>query len=109
MVTPRVGRLSTDGQAVESRLARGSSRFPSRPGPGHKVYLYLPGGMAITRPNQVWAADITYVPMTKGFLYLVAIMDWYTRYVVAWSLSNTLDADFCVQGTERRKARGLQY
>ncbi len=68
----------------------------SQPAPGHKVYPYLLGGMEITRPNQVWATDITYIPMARGFLYLVAIMDWYSRYVVAWTLSNTLDADFCL-------------
>ena len=73
----------------------------SQPGPGHKVYPYLLGGMEIARPNQVWAADITYIPMARGFLYLVAIMDWYSRYVVAWNLSNTLDADFCVQALEK--------
>jgi len=56
----------------------------SQPTPGNKVYPYLLGGMKITRPNQVWAADITYIPMAKGFLYLVAIMDWYSRHVVAW-------------------------
>ena len=55
----------------------------SQPGPGHKIYPYLLSDMAITRPNQVWTADITYIPMAKGFLYLVDIMDWYTRYVVA--------------------------
>ena len=72
----------------------------SKPALGHRVYQYLLGGMEITRPNQVWAADITYIPMARGFLYLVAIMDWYSRYVVAWSLSNTLDADFCVETLE---------
>ena len=62
------------------------------------MYPYLLSGMAITRPNQVWAADITtYIPMAEGFLYLVAIMDWYTRYVLAWRLSNTLDAEFCIE------------
>ena len=69
-------------------------------GPGHKVYPYLPGGMAITRPDQVWAADITYVPMANGSLYLVAIMDWYSWWVAAWRLYNTLDADFCVEALE---------
>jgi len=78
----------------------------SQPAPGHKVYPYLLGGMEITRPNQVWAADITYIPMAKGFLYLVAIMDWYTRYVVAWNLSNTLDADFCVETLEKALNKG---
>ena len=72
----------------------------SNPAPGHKVYPYVPGGMAITRPDQVWAADITYVPMAKGSLYLVAIMDWYSRCVAAWRLYNTLDADFCVEALE---------
>ena len=83
-------------------------RWPrtSKPGPGHKVYPYLLSGMEITRPNQVWAADITYIPMAKGFLYLVAIMDWYTRYVVAWRLSNTLDADFCVETLEEALGKG---
>ena len=76
------------------------------PAPGHKVYPYLLRGMEITRPNQLWAADITYVPMARGFLYLVAIMDWYSRYVVAWSLSNTLDADFCVQTLEEELGKG---
>ncbi len=78
----------------------------SRPGPGHKVYPYLLGSMKITRPNQVWAADITYIPMAKGFLYLVAIMDWYSRHVVAWRLSNTLDADFCVEALEDALNKG---
>ena len=70
------------------------------------MYPYLLSGMEITRPNQVWAADITYIPMAKGFLYLVAIIDWYTRYVVAWRLSNTLDADFCVETLEEALGKG---
>jgi len=69
----------------------------SKPAPGHKIYPYLLGGMKITRPNQVWAADITYIPMKRGFLYLVAIIDWFSRYVLSWRLSNTLDAGFCVE------------
>jgi putative transposase len=69
----------------------------SPPGPGNKIYPYLLNGMKITRPNQVWCADITYIPMAHGFMYLVVIMDWYSRYVLAWRLSNTLDADFCVE------------
>jgi putative transposase len=72
----------------------------SKPVPGHKIYSYLLGGMKITRPNQVWAADITYLPMARGFLYLVAIIDWYSRYVLSWRLSNTLDANFCVEALE---------
>ena len=78
----------------------------SKPAPGHKVYPYLLGGMEITGPNQVWAADITYIPMARGFLYLVASMDWYSRYVVAWRLSNTLDADFCVETLEEALSKG---
>ena len=68
----------------------------SQPAPGHKIYPYLLNGIQITRPNQVWAADITYIPMARGFLYLVAIIDVYSRYVLSWRLSNTLDTDFCV-------------
>jgi len=69
----------------------------SRPTKGHKTYPYLLGGLRIDRPNQVWCADITYLPMRKGFLYLVAIMDWFTRKVLAWRIPNTLEADFCVE------------
>jgi len=72
----------------------------SKPAPGHKIYPYLLSSMKITRPNQVWAADITYIPMSRGFLYLVAIIDWYSRYVLSWRLSNTLDAGFCVEALE---------
>jgi putative transposase len=68
----------------------------SRLHPGHKVYPYLLRGVEVTRANQVWAADITYLPMAHGFAYLVAIIDWYSRTVLAWRLSNTLDASFCV-------------
>jgi len=78
----------------------------SKPGPGHKIYPYLLGGMKITRPNQVWAADITYIPMARGFLYLVAIIDWYSRYVLSWKLSNTLDADSCVEALEEALEKG---
>ena len=66
----------------------------------------LLSGMEITRPNQVWAADITYIPMARGFLYLVAIMDWYSRYAVAWGLSNTLDVDFCLEALEKALSKG---
>ena len=69
----------------------------SKPAKGHKTYPYLLGGLRIDRPNQVWCADITYIPMRKGFLYLVAIMDWFTRKVLAWRFSNTLEADICVE------------
>ena len=78
----------------------------SKPAPGHKVYPYLLRSMEITSPNQVWAADITYIPMDRGFLYLVAVMDWYSRHVVAWRLSNTLDADFCVEALKEALGKG---
>jgi putative transposase len=78
----------------------------SKPAPGHKIYPYLLGGVKITRPNQVWAADITYIPMARGFLYLVAIIDWYSRYVLCWRLSNTLDADFCAEALEEALGKG---
>ena len=78
----------------------------SKPAAGHKVYPYLLSGMAITRPNQVWAADITYIPMARGFLYLVVIMDWYSRYVLSWRLSNTLDADFCADALQVALRKG---
>ena len=75
--------------------------YPKRrttwPGAGHKNYPYLLRHVAITRPDQVWASDITYVPLRRGFLYLVAIMDWYSRYVLSWRLSNTLDMSFCLE------------
>jgi len=69
----------------------------SAPHPAHRVYPYRLKGMAIDRPNHVWCADITYVPVQRGFLYLVAIMDWATRHVLAWRLSNSMDAGFCVE------------
>ena len=72
----------------------------SRPHPGHKVYPYLLRGVTIDRPNQVWAADITYIPMSRGFMYLVAVMDWHSRKILSWRLSNTLEADFCVEAVE---------
>ena len=78
----------------------------SRPAPEHRVYPYLLRNAKVTRTNQVWAADITYLPMARGFLYLVAIMDWHSRYVVAWRLSNTLEAGFCAEALEEALARG---
>ena len=78
----------------------------SKPAPGHKIYPYLLGGLKITRPNQAWAADITYIPMARGFLYLVAIIDWYSRYVLSWRLSNTMDAGFCVEALEEALKKG---
>ncbi len=69
----------------------------SKPAKGHKTYPYLMGGLRVDRPGQVWCADITYIPMQRGFLYLVAIMDWFTRKVLAWRISNTQEADFCAE------------
>ena len=77
----------------------------SKPHPDHKVYPYLLRGMEIARANHVWAADITYLPMARGFCYLVAIMDWASRKVLAWRLSNTLDASFCVEALNEALAR----
>ena len=77
----------------------------SKPAPGHKIYPYLLRNLAVTRPNQVWAADITYVPMARGFVYLVAIVDLFSRKVLAWRLSITLSADFCVEALEEALAR----
>jgi putative transposase len=78
----------------------------SRPAPEHRIYPYLLRGSAITRVNQVWAADITYIPMAHGFLYLVAVMDWVSRYVLAWRLSNLLDTSFCVAAVEEALGKG---
>jgi len=77
----------------------------SKPAPGHKIYPYLLRGMTIDRPNQVWAMDITYVPMARGFVYLAAAIDWFSRRVLAWRLSITLEAAFCVEALEEALAR----
>ena len=77
----------------------------SQPHPAHRVYPYLLKGTVIDRPNQVWCADITYIPVRRGFLYLVAIMDWATRKVLAWRLSNTMHAGFCVVALEEALAK----
>jgi len=109
--------LKTQGQRVNRKRVRrlmgimglkAIYRRPrtSVPAPGHKTYPYLLKGMKITRPNQVWAADITYIPMARGFLYLVAIIDWYSRYVLSWRLSNTLDAEFCVEALQEALRKG---
>jgi putative transposase len=78
----------------------------SKPAPDHKVYPYLLKGLEINRVNQVWTADITYLPMARGFLYLVAIMDWHSRYVLSWRLSNTLEVDFCVEALAEAFSKG---
>lgn len=72
----------------------------SRPHPQHKIYPYLLRGVNVTRPNQVWSTDITYIRLARGFVYLVAVIDWYSRRVLAWRLSNTLDSGFCVDCLE---------
>jgi len=97
--------LQNEGHAVNEKRIRRLMRLvrlmpiyqkpkTSKPAKGHRTYPYLLGGLWITRPNQVWCADITYIPMRKGFLYLVAIMDWLTRKLLAWRISNTPEADF---------------
>lgn len=73
----------------------------SRPDGAHKIYPYLLRGLEIVRPNQVWSADVTYLPLRQGFMYLVAVLDWYSRYVIAWRLSNTLDMHFCLATLEQ--------
>ena len=77
----------------------------SRPAPGHKIYPYLLRHLPVVRPNQIWAMDITYIPMAKGFVYLAAVVDWFTRRVLSWRLSITLEAAFCVEAVEDALAR----
>jgi putative transposase len=78
----------------------------SRAHPGHKVYPYLLCDVVVERPNQVWSTDITYLPMRSGFMFLVAILDWYSRYVLSWGLSNTLDTVFCLEALEEALSAG---
>ena len=121
----RIARtLTEDGFPIDRKRARrlmrqmgiealGPKPRTSKPAPGHKIYPYLPRGLSIERPNQVWAADITYIPIGRGFLYLVAIIDWASRAVLSWRLSNTMDASFCVAALEcsslrfKRDTQGL--
>ncbi len=98
----RVQRLMRT-MGIEALCPRKST---STPGAGHRVYPYLLRGLTIDRANQVWSSDITYVPMQRGFMYLVAIMDWYSRYVLSWRLSNTLESEFCVAALEEALGRG---
>jgi len=108
--------LSRDGAPVNrkrvQRLMRlmgiealGPKPNTSKPAPGHKIYPYLLRGLTIERPNHVWAADITYIPIGQGFLYLVAIIDWASRAVLSWRLSNTMDTSFCNDALEDALAR----
>ena len=108
--------LNKEGCGVNRKRVRrlmrvmGIEALVPRPGtskaaPGHRIYPYLLRGLAITEPNHVWASDITYIPMAHGFLYLVAIIDWASRAVLAWRLSNTIDSGFCVEALEEALAR----
>jgi putative transposase len=108
--------LNAEGRAVNRKRVRrlmrvmGLEALVPRPGtsqsaPGHTVYPYLLRGLTITAPNHVWAADITYIPMAHGFLYLVAIIDWASRAVLAWRLSNTMDTSFCLAALDEALAR----
>jgi len=108
--------LATQGHVVNRKRAQRLMRLAglvaiyqrpntSKPAVAHKIYPYLLGGISIERVNQVWCADVTYIPMARGFLYLVVIMDWVSRAVLAWRLSNTLDASFCVEALEEAIAR----
>jgi putative transposase len=108
--------LNKDGPAVNRKRVQRLMRMmgivalvprpgTSKPAPGHRIYPYLLRGMTITEPNHVWAADITYIPMERGFLYLVAVIDWASRAVLAWRLSNTMDASFCIAALDEALAR----
>ena len=77
----------------------------SKPAPGHRIYPYLLRGLSITRPNQAWAMDITYIPMARGFIYLAAVVDWFSRRVLAWKLSITMDVSFCIEALEEALSR----
>jgi putative transposase len=77
----------------------------SKPAPGHRIYPYLLRGLTVDRPNQVWAMDITYIPMARGFVYLAAVIDWHTRRVLSWRVSITMEADFCIEAVEEAIAR----
>ena len=77
----------------------------SKPAPGHKIYPYLLRGLAVERPNQVWAMDITYIPMARGFVYLAAVVDWFSRRVLAWRVSITMEVEFCLEAVEEALAK----
>lgn len=82
-------------------------RNTSRSAPAHKIYPYLLRDLQINRPNQVWASDITYLPMQHGYLYLVVVMDWYSRYVLAWRLSNSMDVSFCLEALDEALSQAV--
>lgn len=83
--------------AIETLYRKPST---SKPAPGHRIYPYLLRGLAITRPNQVWSTDITYIPMKHGFVYLIAVIDWFSRRVLSWKLSITMDVGFCIEALD---------
>lgn len=102
----KVGRLHVATLMKKMAIAAIYRRpHTSKPAPGHRIYPYLLRKLAVIRPNQVWATDITYIPMARGFVYLVAIVDWYSRRVLAWRVSITLTADFCIEALEEALAR----
>ena len=76
----------------------------SKPTPGHEIYPYLLGKLAVTRPNQVWVMDLSYIPMARGFIYLCAVVDWFSRRVLSWRLSITMEVDFCIEAVEEALA-----
>jgi putative transposase len=98
----RVGRL-LQVMGLEAIYPKAAT---SQPGEGHQIYPYLLKGLTITGPDQVWCSDITYIPLQRGFMYLVAVMDWWSRYVLGWELSNTLDSAFCIRAWEQALAQG---
>jgi len=101
-----VGRLHVATLMKRMRIAAIYRRpNTSKPAPGHKIYPYLLRKLAITRPNQVWAIDITYIPMARGFVYLTAVVDWFSRKVLAWRLSITMDTAFCIEVVEEALAK----
>lgn len=87
-------------------MAVGPRPRTSQAAPANPIYPYLLRGLEITRPNQVWSSDITYIPMHRGFMYLVAVVDWYSRFVLSWEISNTLEGEFCLTALEAALARG---
>ena len=102
----RIGRLHVSTLMKRMGIAAIYRRpNTSKPAPGHKIYPYLLRKLPVTRPNQVWATDITYIPMAKGFVYLVAVIDWFSRKVLSWKLSISLDTAFCIEAVEEALAR----
>ena len=101
----REPQAGATADAPEGIAALGPKPKTSKPAPGHRIYPYLLRNLAIERANHVWAADITYIPIGRGFLYLVAIIDWASRAVLAWRLSNTMDVSFCLAALEEARAK----